>query len=47
MQVTNRDNNNWQVIPPSFRFDVNIEEDLIEELARVYGFQHIPVTRQN
>lgn len=28
---------------PSFRFDLNIEEDLIEEVARVYGYENIPV----
>ncbi len=38
MKVTDE----WQVIPPSFRFDINIEADVIEELARVYGYQHIP-----
>ncbi len=32
----------WQVTPPSYRFDLNIEEDLIEELARVYGFENLP-----
>jgi phenylalanyl-tRNA synthetase beta chain len=32
----------WSVIPPSWRFDLNIEEDLIEEVARVYGYDHIP-----
>jgi phenylalanyl-tRNA synthetase beta chain len=30
------------VTPPSFRFDIAIEEDLIEEVARVYGFERIP-----
>lgn len=30
------------VTPPSYRFDINIEEDLIEEIARVYGFENIP-----
>jgi len=30
------------VTPPSFRFDIQIEEDLIEEVARVYGFDRIP-----
>ena len=29
------------VTPPSFRFDLEIEEDLIEEVARVYGFERI------
>ncbi len=28
--------------PPSYRFDIAIEEDLIEELARVYGYANIP-----
>jgi phenylalanyl-tRNA synthetase beta chain len=30
------------VTPPSFRFDIEIEEDLIEELARVHGYDNIP-----
>lgn len=32
----------FTVIPPSYRFDIEIEEDLIEEIARVYGFENIP-----
>ena len=32
----------WQVQPPLSRFDIGIEEDLIEELARVYGYDQIP-----
>jgi len=32
----------WEVIPPSFRFDMAIEVDLIEELVRVYGYDNIP-----
>ena len=32
----------WEVQAPSYRFDINIEEDLIEELVRIYGYQHIP-----
>ena len=31
------------VVPPSYRFDIAIEEDLIEELARIYGYNRIPV----
>jgi phenylalanyl-tRNA synthetase beta chain len=30
------------VTPPSYRFDLQIEEDLIEEVARVHGFERIP-----
>ncbi|MBB5214338.1 phenylalanine--tRNA ligase subunit beta [Parapusillimonas granuli] len=30
------------VTPPSYRFDLFIEEDLIEEVARIYGFERIP-----
>ncbi|MFZ2629863.1 MAG: phenylalanine--tRNA ligase subunit beta [Rugosibacter sp.] len=30
------------VTPPSFRFDIEIEEDLIEEIARIHGYDNIP-----
>lgn len=30
------------VTPPSFRFDLNIEEDLVEEVIRIYGYERIP-----
>ena len=32
----------FTVAPPSHRFDLEIEEDLIEEVARVHGFERIP-----
>ncbi|GKX61872.1 phenylalanine--tRNA ligase subunit beta [Pragia fontium] len=32
----------WTAIAPSWRFDMQIEEDLIEEVARVYGYNSIP-----
>ena len=32
----------WQVVPPSWRFDIGIEEDLIEEVARIHGYEQIP-----
>ncbi|MAK65860.1 phenylalanine--tRNA ligase subunit beta [Methylophaga sp.] len=35
----------WLVIVPSFRFDINIEVDLIEELGRLYGYDRLPQTR--
>ncbi|KAF1688171.1 phenylalanine--tRNA ligase subunit beta [Pseudoxanthomonas broegbernensis] len=34
----------WQVTAPSRRFDIAIEEDLIEELARIHGYDRIPTT---
>lgn len=34
----------FQVTPPSYRFDLAIEEDLIEELARIYGYDNIPAS---
>lgn len=30
-------------MPPSFRFDIEIEEDLIEEVARLFGYDNVPV----
>ena len=33
---------NFVVSPPSYRFDLRIEEDLIEEIARIVGFENIP-----
>jgi phenylalanyl-tRNA synthetase beta chain len=35
------------VTPPSWRFDLRIEEDLIEEVIRVLGFKTLPDTRPN
>ena len=32
----------WQVSVPTYRFDISIGEDLIEEVARVYGYNSIP-----
>jgi len=34
----------WHVVPPPFRFDIAIEEDLIEEISRMFGYDAIPVT---
>jgi phenylalanyl-tRNA synthetase beta chain len=32
----------WRVAPPSRRFDIGIEEDLIEEIARIHGYDKVP-----
>ena len=37
----------WIVNPPSWRFDVAIEADLLEELARLYGYNRLPVSAPN
>ncbi len=34
----------WTVTPPSFRYDLRIEEDFLEEIARVHGFDQLPRT---
>src|SRR5690606_26585368 len=31
----------WQVRAPSHRFDIEIEEDLVEEVGRIHGYEHI------
>ncbi|MDH5354126.1 MAG: phenylalanine--tRNA ligase subunit beta [Gammaproteobacteria bacterium] len=36
----------WLVKPPSYRFDINIEADLIEEVGRMVGYNNIPGTRE-
>ncbi len=42
MQVA-ADGEGWQVTAPTRRFDIAIEEDLIEEIARIHGYEQIPV----
>lgn len=37
-----RDGEDFRVTPPSWRFDIEIEVDLVEELARLYGYDNIP-----
>jgi phenylalanyl-tRNA synthetase beta chain len=32
----------WQVVVAAYRFDIKIEVDLIEEVARIYGYNNIP-----
>ncbi len=34
----------WNVACPTYRADMELEADLIEELARFYGYQNIPAT---
>jgi phenylalanyl-tRNA synthetase beta chain len=46
MQVQKSSEGQWQITPPSWRFDINIESDLIEEIARTFGYDHIPEQRE-
>ncbi|RMG27919.1 MAG: phenylalanine--tRNA ligase subunit beta [Gammaproteobacteria bacterium] len=32
----------WRVVPPSFRFDLRLEADLVEEVARIHGYDRLP-----
>jgi phenylalanyl-tRNA synthetase beta chain len=34
----------WTVTPPSHRQDIRIEVDLIEEVARIYGYENVPLS---
>jgi phenylalanyl-tRNA synthetase beta chain len=34
----------WRVVSPSWRFDIAIEADLLEEIARIYGYNRLPAT---
>jgi phenylalanyl-tRNA synthetase beta chain len=40
-----KQNDAWLVTAPSYRFDISIEADLIEELARVYGYDNLPTQK--
>lgn len=40
MQIEDGDDA-WLVTPPSWRFDITIKNDLLEELARLYGYNHL------
>ncbi len=44
-EISSKTNCTWTVIPPSFRFDIRLPADLIEELARLYGYDKIPVQK--
>jgi phenylalanyl-tRNA synthetase beta chain len=42
-----REGGNFFVTPPGFRQDIHREVDLIEEIARIYGYDNIPATLPN
>jgi len=39
-----KEGENWLVTPPDFRFDIQYDVDLIEEIARIYGYDNLPVS---
>jgi phenylalanyl-tRNA synthetase beta chain len=45
IKLESRDENFLVFLIPTHRFDITIEADLIEELARVHGYNHLPVTK--
>ncbi|GAB1258010.1 phenylalanine--tRNA ligase subunit beta [Aurantivibrio plasticivorans] len=42
LTVTKTNEDGWELAVPSYRFDISIEEDLLEELARIYGYNRLP-----
>ena len=44
LKIIEKDAESWTFSVPSWRFDIAIEEDLVEELARIYGYDNLPVT---
>ncbi|BFM21386.1 phenylalanine--tRNA ligase subunit beta [Gilvimarinus japonicus] len=42
LEIAERTDAGWQVRVPSWRFDIDIEADLLEELARIYGYNRLP-----
>lgn len=41
-QITETATNTWSILAPIFRTDMNIDMDLVEEFARLHGYQNIP-----
>ncbi len=44
-QITSKDADSWTIVSPSFRFDIRVPADLVEELARLYGYDKLPVKK--
>ena len=44
LELTSTAEDQWSVSVPSWRFDISIEEDLVEEVGRIYGYNNLPNT---
>ena len=44
IEIVKDQDDGFTVIPPAYRFDLEREVDLVEEIARLYGYDQIPVT---
>ena len=44
LQVQQTSDDGWVFVVPSYRFDMAIEADLLEELARIYGYNNLPTS---
>lgn len=44
LEVLERNETQWTFSVPSYRFDISIEPDLIEEVGRIYGYNNLPKT---
>lgn len=42
LSLISQTHESWTFTVPSYRFDISIEADLLEELARVYGYNRLP-----
>jgi len=44
MKLNRLKSGSWKVIPPSYRFDISRDIDLIEEVARIHGYDNLPTS---
>ncbi|HEY7772135.1 MAG TPA: phenylalanine--tRNA ligase subunit beta [Marinagarivorans sp.] len=42
LTLTDETDDSWHFVAPSYRFDIAIDADLVEELARLYGYDKLP-----
>ncbi|KZZ62627.1 phenylalanine--tRNA ligase subunit beta [Oleiphilus sp. HI0125] len=44
LELLSSDDVSWEFAIPSYRFDISIEPDLVEEVGRIYGYNNLPKT---